>query len=152
MLAGKGATVLATGTPADAERLTRLGAATVIDFTAAPVADQVRAAYPDGVDALIDLATYAADDLPLTALRKGGRVASSLDAADAEVITAAGLTGTNITAMPTREVISALADQVVAGTLKVDIETILPLDRAADGLATLSSGQARGKIVVRVCD
>jgi NADPH2:quinone reductase len=41
---------------------------------------------------------------------------------------------------------------VLAGTLKLDVETILPLDRAADGLATLSSGQARGKIVVRVSD
>lgn len=45
-----------------------------------------------------------------------------------------------------------ISDQVLAGTLKLDVETILPLDRAADGLATLSSGQARGKIVVRVSD
>jgi hypothetical protein len=39
---------------------------------------------------------------------------------------------------------------VLAGTLKVDVETILPLDEAADGLATLASGQARGKIAIRI--
>jgi len=150
LLAAKGATVLATGTPADTERLKGLGAAAVLDYTAAPVADQVRAAYPGGIDALIDLVSYAPDDLPLAALRKGGKVASSLGAASDEALTADGLTGTNIMAMPTREVISALAGQVADGTLKVDVETILPLANAADGLATLASGQARGKIVVQV--
>src|SRR6266568_1799455 len=142
--------VLATGTPADTERLTGLGAATVLDYTTAPVADQVRAAYPGGIDALIDLVSYAPDDLPLTALRKGGKVASSLGAASDEALAADGLTGSNIMAMPTREVIAALAGQVADGTLKVDVETILPLANAADGLATLASGAARGKIVVQV--
>ncbi len=150
LLAAKGATVLATGTPADTERLTGLGAATVLDYTTAPVADQVRAAYPGGINALIDLVSYAPDDLPLTALRKGGTVASSLGAASDEALAADGLTGTNIMAMPTREVIAALAGQVADGTLKVDVETILPLANAADGLATLASGEARGKIVVQV--
>ena len=150
LLAAKGATVLATGTPADTERLKGLGAATVLDYTTAPVADQVRAAYPGGIDALIDLVSYAPDDLPLTALRKGGTVASSLGAASDEALAADGLTGTNIMAMPTRDVISALAGQVLDGTLKVDVETILPLANAADGLATLASGHARGKIVVQV--
>jgi len=150
LLAAKGATVLATGTPADTERLKGLGAATVIDYTTAPVAGQVRAAYTDGIDALIDLVSYAPDDLPLTALRKGGTVASSLGAASDEALAADGLTGTNIMAMPTRDVITALAGQVADGTLKVDVETILPLEDAADGLATLASGQARGKIVVQV--
>jgi NADPH:quinone reductase-like Zn-dependent oxidoreductase len=150
LLTARGVTVLATGTPADAGRLKGLGASAVLDYTTAPVADQVRAAYPDGIDALIDLVSYAPDDLPLTALRKGGKVASSLGAASDEALAADGLTGANIMAMPVREVISALAGQVLDGTLKVNVTDVLPLDRAADGLATLASGQARGKIVVQV--
>jgi NADPH:quinone reductase-like Zn-dependent oxidoreductase len=150
LLAARGVTVLATGTADDTERLTALGAATVIDYTVGPVADQVRASYPDGIDALIDLVAYAPDDLPLTAVRKGGKVASSLGAANDQALAAAGLTGTNIMAMPTREVISSLADQVLAGTLTINVTDILPLDRAADGLAVLASGQARGKIVVQL--
>ena len=152
LLAARGATVLATGTPADAERLRGLGATSVLDFTAAPVADQVRAAYPDGIDALIDLVSYAPDNVPLTVLRKGGKLASTLGAASDEALAADGLSGANIMAMPTREIISALAEQVLGGTLTVDVETVLPLADAADGLATLAGGLARGKIVVRVGD
>jgi len=150
LLTAAGVTVLATGTPADTGRLKGLGASAVIDYTTGPVADQIRAAYPDGIDALIDLVSYAPDDLPLTALRKGGKVASTLGAASDEVLAADGLTGSNIMAMPTSDVISALAAQVLDGTLKVDVTDVLPLDRAADGLATIASGQARGKIVVKV--
>lgn len=152
LAAARGATVLATGKPADTGRLKGLGAAAVYDYTTAPVADQVRAAYPDGIDALIDLVSYAPDDLPLTALRKGATVASSLGAASDEVLAADGLAGINVMALPTREVISALAAQVLDGTLKVDVESVLPLEGAADGLATIASGQARGKIVVQVGD
>jgi NADPH:quinone reductase-like Zn-dependent oxidoreductase len=61
-----------------------------------------------------------------------------------------GLTGTNIMAMPTREVLTALAGQVLDGTLTPDVDTILPLDQAAAVLATLASGQDRGKIVIQV--
>jgi NADPH:quinone reductase-like Zn-dependent oxidoreductase len=150
LLAQRGATVLATGTAVDAERLTALGASAVFDYTAGPVADQVLAAHPDGVDALIDLVAYAPDGLPLTAVRKGGKVASTLGAASDEVLAGAGLTGANIMAGPVREVIAGLVEQAAAGTLKVDVTTVLPLERAGDGLATIASGRARGKIVVEL--
>ena len=42
--------------------------------------------------------------------------------------------------------------QAAAGTLAVDVITVLPFERAADGLATIARGQARGKIVVTVAD
>ncbi len=152
LLAARGVTVVATATADDAARLTDLGAAAVVDYTAGPVADQVTAAHPDGVDALIDLVAYSADALPLPAVRKGGKVASTLGAADEQTLAAAGLTGTNIMAGPVREVIAPLAEQAAAGRLKVDVTTVLPLDQAAEGLATIASGQARGKIVVKVED
>ncbi|MEV6813259.1 NADP-dependent oxidoreductase [Micromonospora sp. NPDC051296] len=152
MLASRGVTVLATGTAADTERLTGLGAATVIDYTTAPVVDQIRAAYPDGIDALIDLVARSTDQLPLSVLRSGGRVASSLGAVNDDALGAAGLTGTNIMARPTREVLSALAEQALAGTLTVDIDTIVPLEQAADGLNTLANRHTSGKIVVKVSD
>ncbi|MBV9444359.1 MAG: NADP-dependent oxidoreductase [Streptosporangiaceae bacterium] len=162
LLAARGATVVATGASGDTRRLADLGAATVIDYTAGPVADQVLAAYPDGVDALIDLVSYSTDTsrpeaqanstLPLNAVRKGGKVASTLGAADDDALAAAGLTGSNIMAGPVREVIAPLAEQASAGALKVDVTTVLPLDQAAEGLATIAAGQARGKIVVKISD
>ncbi len=152
LLAARGVTVVATGTETDVTRLSALGADTVLDYTRAPVTDQVRAAHPEGVDALIDLVSYTPDGLPLEAVRKGGKVASTMGAADEQILAAAGLTGTNIMAVPVREVIAPLAEQVAAGNLRVDVSTVLPLEQAADGLATIASGKASGKIVVKVSD
>jgi len=150
LLAQRGAKVLATGAADDAARLTDLGATTVVDYTRGPVADQVLAAHPDGVDALIDLVAYAPDGLPLGAVRKGGTVASTLNAANDEVLADLGLTGANVMAGPVREVIGTLAEQAAAGALKVDVSTVLPLDKAGEGMATIATGKARGKIVVKL--
>ena len=150
LAAARGAEVLATGVPGDADRLRRLGAAMIIDYAAAPVAEQVRAAYQDGVDALIDLVAYTARTLPLAAVATGGVVASALGAADAETLAAAGLTGGNVTGTVTAALIARLADQAAAGTLAVDVTSVLPLDRATDGLRQLAKGEARGKIVVSI--
>jgi NADPH:quinone reductase-like Zn-dependent oxidoreductase len=152
LVAARGAEVVATGTAEDTDRLLRLGATTVVDHTAAPVATQVRALRPGGVDALIDLVAYTTRTLPLGAVARGGLVASTLGAADDEALAAAGLTGTNVVAAPTRELIGRLAEQVAAGELTVDVTAVLPLDQATEGLRTLATGRARGKIVVSVTD
>jgi NADPH:quinone reductase-like Zn-dependent oxidoreductase len=53
-------------------------------------------------------------------------------------------------ASPTSDVIGPLVEQAASGTLKVQIDTVLPFERAAEGLATLAAGQAHGKIVVTI--
>jgi NADPH:quinone reductase-like Zn-dependent oxidoreductase len=152
LLAARGVHVVATGTAADAERLKRLGATTVVDYTAGDVVEQVRAAYPDGVDGLIELAAFAADASPLAAVQKGGKVAATTPAADERALSAAGLTGGTIMAGPVREVIAPLAAQVSDASLRAEVQAVLPLERATDGLATLASRTARGKIVVKISD
>jgi hypothetical protein len=42
---------------------------------------------------------------------------------------------------PVREVTAPLAEQAAAGTLTVDVSTVLPLEQAADGLATIANGR-----------
>jgi NADPH:quinone reductase-like Zn-dependent oxidoreductase len=152
LLKARGATVVATATADDTERVRRLGADEVVDFTAGAVADQVLASHPDGVDGLVELAAMDAAAAPLGAVRRNGTVASTTRAADPDALAAAGLTGSTVMAGPLREVVGPLADQVAAGTLTVDVEQVIPLERAADGLARIASGQARGKIVVTVAD
>jgi NADPH:quinone reductase-like Zn-dependent oxidoreductase len=152
LLAGRGATVVATGTAQDTDRLADLGARLVIDYTSGPVAEQIRSAYPNGVDALIDLVNYTPDALPMDAVRKGGKVASSMGAANDETLAALGLTGTNIMAGPVREVLAPLAEQAAAGALQVQVATRLPLEEATEGLATIAEGRAHGKIVVTIAD
>jgi NADPH:quinone reductase-like Zn-dependent oxidoreductase len=148
LLAARGATVVGTATANDADRLVRLGVKTVVDYTAGRVADQVRADYPNGVDALIDLVAQSGDALPLGVVKPGGKVASTLGAADEQALAAAGLTGTSVMAGPVRDVVGPLAAKAAAGELTVDVSEVIPFERAADGLGTLASGQARGKIVV----
>jgi NADPH:quinone reductase-like Zn-dependent oxidoreductase len=152
LLAARGVTVVATATAADSERLTGLGASTVVDFTRGPVAAQVRETHPDGVDALIELAAQSPDAAPLAAVRKGGSVAATTMAADEQALAANDLTGGTVMAGPVRGVTAPLVERAAAGTLTVDVHTVLPLDRAAEGLATIASGQARGKIVVKIAD
>lgn len=53
----QGARVLATATGDIAGHLRDLGADETVDFTAAPTAEQVLAAHPDGIDAVLDLVT-----------------------------------------------------------------------------------------------
>jgi NADPH:quinone reductase-like Zn-dependent oxidoreductase len=152
LLAARGVTVVATATPRDIERLKGLGATTVVDYTTGDLSGQVRAVHPEGVDAVIDLVSHTPDGLPVDLIRKGGKVASTRQAADPQILDADGLTGINVNGGPVREVIAVLAEQVAAGTLKVDVNTVLPLEQAADGLATLASRTARGKIVIKIAD
>jgi NADPH:quinone reductase-like Zn-dependent oxidoreductase len=151
LLAGRGVTVIATGTAADSERLSSLGAASVIDYTAGPVADQVRASHPDGVDALVNFAPgYDPTAVPLGAVRRGGKLASTTAVPDEQTLADADVTGTQIMATAHREVVRPLAEQAAAGTLKVEVAEILSLDQAAAGLAKLASGGASGKLVVNL--
>jgi NADPH:quinone reductase-like Zn-dependent oxidoreductase len=152
LLAARGVTVVATGTAKDADRLASLGATTIVDHTKGSVAEQVRAAYPDGVDALIELAAFTPDASPLAAVRKGGKVSATTPAADQQALAAAGLTGGTVMAGPVREVTGPLAEQAAAGDLAVHVTTVLPLDQAADGLAIIAGGKARGKIVIKIDD
>ena len=148
LLAARGVTVIATGTSDSADRLRHLGADTVIDRNAGPVVDQVRAAHPQGVDALVNLAGYTPDDVPLGAVRRGGKLASLTAVPDEQTLAAADVTGNQIMAAAVSDVVGPLAEQVAAGTLKVSVSSVVPLDQAAEALGTIAAGKANGKIVV----
>ena len=45
-----------------------------------------------------------------------------------------------------------LAAQAAVGALKVDVHAVHPIENAADGLATLAGGSARGKTVLKIAD
>jgi NADPH:quinone reductase-like Zn-dependent oxidoreductase len=148
LLAARGATVVATGTATEIDRLSGLGATTVVDFTAGPVSDQVRATHPEGVDALVNLVGFAPDDIPFAAVRPGGTISSTTALPDQATLDAAGLTGSVVMAGPVRDVVAPLAEQAAAGELKVAVASVLPLEQATAGLSTLAAGKATGKIVV----
>jgi NADPH:quinone reductase-like Zn-dependent oxidoreductase len=149
LLAARGVTVIATGSPDSTDRLRELGASTVIDRTAGPVAEQVRAAHPDGVDALVNLAPgYNPQEVPVGAVRRGGKMASTSAMPDEQTLAAADVTGSQIMATAVRERIGPLAEQAAAGNLEVAVDSIVQLEQAAEALGTIAAGKANGKIVV----
>lgn len=151
LLAAHGVTVLATGRgAADAALLTSLGAHKVYDRTARSVTDQVVADHPGGVHGLIEVGAQTPQDSPLGAVRIGGKVAALTQAGDPDLLTAAWLRGGSMMAVVSRDVLERLIRQVADGSLKIRINQVLPLDRAADGLAVLAAGHARGRTVVAI--
>jgi NADPH:quinone reductase-like Zn-dependent oxidoreductase len=142
LVAQAGATVVAPAFVEDAEYLSDLGASELPDRNADIIAS-VRQAHPEGVDALLDLVSYAPGAFDAV-LRDGARVASTNGAAGE------GPGRTNVMAVATPENLHRLGDLLEAGTLKMHIDRTFALDHAADALQTLASSHVRGKIGISV--
>ncbi|MEV5842389.1 NADP-dependent oxidoreductase [Streptomyces sp. NPDC051985] len=146
----EGARVLATAAPDVSGRLRELGAHETVDFTAAPVAEQVLAAHPEGIDAVLDLVTRPGGDIsPLADLLKpGGRLVSTNHATDPDALAAREIHGVNLSNDPSRAELAALADLVAAGKLRITLDAEIRLDDAPAAVARARSGHARGKTVI----
>jgi NADPH:quinone reductase-like Zn-dependent oxidoreductase len=144
-----GATVIATSPPDLADHLRDLGAAEIVDFTAGPTADQVLAAHPDGIDAVLDLVSTAGQAEPLVALlRPGGIAISTNHALDPDALVARGLRGVNLNSIPTSEDLATIAELAATGRLRVSIDAEVRLEDVPKAVAQARAGHARGKTVV----
>ena len=147
--AQRGATVIATARPGAEDDFVRaLGASDTVDYSTGDLQGAVRAKYPEGVTALIDMVNRDDAFATMAALvRDGGRIATTLGAADVEALAQRGVRATNIMGTPTREKLATLAEAVVAGTLAVEVQRTFPLDRANEALQAFSGGTL-GKLVL----
>ncbi|MFF8914841.1 NADP-dependent oxidoreductase [Streptomyces sp. NPDC015032] len=109
------------------------------------LADRVRAAAPDGIDAIFDL--VGGDTL---------RSVAPLLADRASLISAGGkplaveLGGAAVARARTAAVLDEVADLVVTGALRTHVTATFPLSGAGEALRSVESGHARGKIVIEV--
>ncbi len=149
LAAMRGATVIATARPDD-DALGELGASHTIDYSAGSIADAVRAAYPDGISAVIDVVNReeALKELG-SVVHSGGRVASLLGAADVEDFASRGITATNVNATPTPEKLQRLAELVGSGGLRVIIQAVYPIDQVGEALEAFKQG-TRGKLILQL--
>jgi NADPH:quinone reductase-like Zn-dependent oxidoreductase len=108
------------------EYVRSLGAAHTVDYTG-DIPAAVRAIAPRGVDKVLHAAGDAA---ALGAPLKAGGTIASTRGASAEEIGRQDVTVAPIMAAATADKLAALLDQVAAGTLRVNIETAIPLERA----------------------
>lgn len=142
LAARAGAKVLAPALPEDEQFLRDLGASEVFARDG-DVAAAVRERHPDGVDAVLDLVSYAPGAFD-AAVKTGGRVASPNGAAGD------GPGRTNVMAAPTRENLERLGLLLADGTLRVPVQTTYELAQAADALGALGTSHTQGKLTILV--
>jgi NADPH:quinone reductase-like Zn-dependent oxidoreductase len=150
----RGAHVIATVRGDDGEAR-RLGAEEVYDGQAGDVIDALRAAHPDGVDAVLDLVN-GPDAIRRDAevIRPGGHLVSTIFAADEGWFADRQITAHNhaSSANPliSPEGLTTVAQLLAAGTITARIRSTADLDAAGQVLDELRTGRLRGKAVIRL--
>lgn len=119
-----------------------------------PVA-AIKRAYPDGVDAVLDLVDDPARIRAAAGIvRAGGRIVSTIGAADAEFFAKHGVTAINLVMAQTPQSSHAglrtLAEMVDQGRLRVPIAAEHALPEAERALEESKSGKVDGKIVLTI--
>jgi NADPH:quinone reductase-like Zn-dependent oxidoreductase len=147
--AAVGARVVAVASPPNHDYLLSLGASEVFDYHAADWAQQVRAVVPGGVDLLFDGAGGQTRDQALDAVRDGGR-AISIILQGTPLLPERGITGESFAAHGGRRRLEQLGRLVDAGTLRPQVEAVLPLEQARQALARVAGRHTRGKIVLQI--
>ena len=109
------------------------------------VADRVRAAAPDGVDAIYDLVGGAALEAVAGLLADRSKL---ITAGDRDTV--AKLGGSPVARARNRAVLDAVAQLVVDGELNPFVTATFPLEQAGEALRAVESGHARGKVVIEV--
>ncbi len=109
------------------------------------VAERVTALLPDGVDAIFDLAGGGGLRAVADLVADRNKLISAGDP-----ITVSELGGHMIERDGTSRVLESVAAMVADGKLDPHVEDVLALDDAADAIAAVETGHARGKVVLQV--
>ena len=142
LAARAGATVVAPALSEDEAYLHDLGVSDVLPRDV-DVAAAARERHPEGLDAVLDLVSYAPGAFDAL-LKDGGRVASPLGAAGD------GPRRTNVMAAPTPENLQRLARLLSDGTLRVPVQETYELEQAPDALGALATSHTQGKLAIRI--
>ncbi len=150
LAATRGATVLATALLQDEAWIRGLGATEVIDYTG-DVLSAVRAAHPDGVDALIDAVNRGDVHAALAKLVKdGGKVATTTGAADGEALAKRGISASNVFWGADPSPFGGLLQMAAEGELQVPITKTYTFDQLPEALGLVGSRSSRGKFAIAI--
>jgi NADPH:quinone reductase len=150
----RGAHVIAT-VRGDTDEARRLGADVVYDSSSVDVIDVLRSSHPDGVDAVLDLVNRPeALRRDAEILKPGGRLVTTLYAADEAWFAGRDITANNISSstnpLSSRHGLNEIARMLANGIITARIGSTVDFDSAAQLLETLRSGGLRGKAIIRL--
>lgn len=141
----KGATVIATASTANQSLLTQLGADEAIDYTKAPLSEQI-----EPVDLVIDTMGAEVQYKSWALLKKGGMLVSITEQPNEEVAKEHGVKAAFVFIEPSSRILRELNTLVEADQLTPLIEHRFPLEQIVDAHSQSQSGRTRGKIVIDV--
>ena len=143
LAARTGATVIGLASPANHDWLRDHGVVPVAHGDG--VLDRIRAAAPDGVDALIDLHGDGYVELGLELGVDPKRIDTVVDFA---AVGTHGVQSVGNAAGASAEVLAELAGLLAAGDIELPIAATFPLDQVREAYRQLEQGHTRGKIVL----
>jgi len=146
LAANAGAHVITVARASADQRMRDYGAAQTLDHTAVSVPDTVRQTHPDGIDALVDVASDAEGFAGLASLvRPGGTALTTRYVADPEALASREVVGVNFRVNMSSGSLEQVADAVVSGRIVPP-----PISRVElnDVPALNGSAHAEGKTVI----
>ena len=154
MARSRGAHVIAT-VRGDTDTARRLGAEEVYDTKTGDVIAALRAAHPEGIDAVLDLVN-GKDTITRDAeiLKSEGSLVSTVYAADEAWFAERKMKAHNIAGLTnpfsTREGLTQVAHMLADGKITARISATVELDAAGQILEKLKKGGLRGKALIRL--
>jgi len=152
LAAQQGLHVIATVSSDEAgARMRELGAADIVNYIKAPVAEQVKEAYPGGIDGLLDLISSKAGFNAATALVKdGGAALTTAFVADEGALNARRIRGGNFETQGSPATMERLTQLIDKGRLQVPVEQVITPEEAPAAIAKSRQGRGRGKTIIRM--
>ncbi len=142
--------VIATALPQDEDYVRALGAAEVIDYRAVDTVAETLRRYPDGVDAVVNLALPGAALVRVCeVLAPGGRLLNAaFPSPDQSVFERADITTETVLSHAMPGDLDHLAAQALRGILPSTISRVFSLEQAPRAYTELVESHVRGKLLV----
>jgi NADPH:quinone reductase-like Zn-dependent oxidoreductase len=141
----RGAHVTTTVATGNVEFARSLGADVVINYKKEPFEQAARE-----MDMVFDLIDGETRQRSWGVLKKGGILVTTLTEPSQQIARQHGVRATRYTVQADGEELKEIALLLEAGKVKPVVSQTFPLDRAADALAAVEHGHARGKVVLVV--
>jgi NADPH:quinone reductase-like Zn-dependent oxidoreductase len=139
----KGARVIGTASGAHVEQVRQLGANEAIDYRKTKFEEVAR-----DVDVVLDTIGGETQERSWKVLKRGGVLVSLVQLPPPEKAASVGANGFMVRQKPNGDQLATIADLVVVGKVKVNIETVVPLRDARKAQELSQQGHSGGKIVL----